>query len=177
MVREYLQNRRKELSKGYTQREAEQLAYQNFRTFAVGRMASSCVQHFVANYDELKQGTFPAALTEPAVQNPMKLSPLCESLQRLAQMQVYTNQDIVAIEFAGRRILHGLLDIFLEELGEWKAGKSKLMKSLLPPKVDDPDDEPTLSDDYRFFLQAADYVAGMTDSFARDLHHKLTGQR
>lgn len=178
LVADHLEGRLSYLiDKGYSTGEARQLAFQYFRTIAVGKMAGSCVEHFVACYPALMEGSHDQALTEDTgAAKGMKLAPLCKAMQDLAVAYVYSNREIVAIEFAGRRILHGLLDIFQEELNDWKAGKSKLIKSLLPPEVrNSADEEIAVSESYRYMLRAADYIAGMTDSYARDLHHRLTG--
>jgi len=151
----------------------EEHHYQHFKTMAVGHMVASCVDAFVQNYEALLAGDFSKSLTKA-----MSLSKLCKSLQGFAVEHVYPNRETVIIERRGRSVIHGLMDVLWEELtSERRIGEpSKLLAKLLSPARANPGDADfAVGDDYRLAIRAADYVAGMTDTFAVNLHSSLLG--
>lgn len=154
---------------GYGLADAQQLAFQRFRALAIGKMTAACVKTFCDNFDPILDGKFDSELTEK-----MDLSPLCSSLKKLASDHVYGSTEVVRVEESGKHVMWALLDLFYDELRT--APKSRLIRSFLPatPSNDTGDSE-GISVAYQQAQRVADYVAGMTDTFALSLHRRLTG--
>jgi dGTPase len=150
--------------------EREQLAFQHFRAHAIGKMTGSCVEAFCKHYDEIIAGKFDQELTHV-----MSLEPLCSKLKKLGEDHVYSFSDVVKVEESGKHVLWGLLDIFYDELTY--SPDSRLIRTFLPPTWrNSGDDSMNVSDAYGRAQRVADYVAGMTDTFAISLFRRLTGQ-
>lgn len=147
--------------------ERQQLAFQNFRVHAIGRMIASTVQVFCEKFEEITAGEFDEELTEK-----MPLAPLCATLKKLGDDHVYSTSEVVKVEETGKHVIWGLLDIFYDEL-RYKPD-SRLIKTFLPPTNANPDDV-EVSEQYALAQRVADYVAGMTDTFAVSLFRRLTG--
>ena len=152
-----------------TTRDRVQLAFQHFRAVAIGKMTASAVAEFTRNFKEVEAGEYHGEIATN-----MEFGDFCNALKNLAKEHVYTHQDIAIVEEAGRHIICGLLHIFVDELKHRPTGK--IARSLVPPTpTQEGDDTVKTSDDYKAAQRAADYVAGMTDTFAVDLYRRLTG--
>ena len=172
LVKSHLRERYERLAKDVphlSKHDRQQYAYQHFRGMAVGLMAASAVQCFVAHYEEIMSGAFDSDL--PAR---MRWAPLCLALKGLAAKLVYGHPDIVRIEVAGRRVLGHLLDTFVEEVKLRPNGKvAKLVPTIPCNPGDDTLEE--LSPDYEVGLRVAGYIAGMTDHYATTLYRRFVG--
>lgn len=158
---------RLEFLRDSTGSEKHQLAFQHFRGVAVGNMIASCVETFCNKYDAIVEGSYESELTTE-----MKLAPLCRVMKDLGSDHVYSSSDVVKVEESGKHVIWGLLDIFYDELTF--SPESRLVKTCLPPTPPNTDDVP-VSDVYKKAQRVADYVAGMTDTFAMSLYKRLTG--
>jgi dGTPase len=147
--------------------QRQQLAFQNFRAYAVGKMTASCVETFTTNYSAIMGGGF-----EGDLMTKMRLHPLCGALKKLGSEHVYSTSDVVRVEETGKHVLWGLLDIFYDELRY--SPDSRLIKTFLPPTPKNSGDV-CVSEQYKVAQRVADYVAGMTDTFAVSLYRRLTG--
>lgn len=173
LVTEYvnvLKDRAKLLTdRGYSRSDVHQLAFQRFRALAIGKMTAACVSTFCDNFEAILAGNFDAELTER-----MSLAPLCGALKDLAGEYVYSSTEVVRVEESGKHVMWALLDIFYDELRT--APNSRLIRSFLPATpINEGDDGSNLSEPYRQAQRVADYVAGMTDTFALSLYRRLTG--
>ncbi len=150
----------------------ERLEY--LRAKAIGRLLESAAAVFLANEEAILDGSFDEELLEH--------SPLAVPLQavlRVAKEHIYVARPALEIETAGFEVLGGLLSLFA---GAVEAGaghgrltaRERMLLKLLPAQFlgfgHQPDSNP-----YVRLLQVADFVAGMTDSYAVDLYRKLKG--
>ena len=99
----------------------------------------------------------------------------------MAKETIYTARPALEIETAGFEVLGALLGLFTQAV-EAKAGvegvrfttRERMLMKLLPAQflghAGEPDPDP-----YVRLLQVADFVAGMTDSYAVDMYRKLKG--
>jgi dGTPase len=102
-----------------------------------------------------------------------------QAVLRLAKETIYTARPALEIETAGFEVLGALLGLFTHAV-ESGAGHARLttreqmLLRLLPGQFlghgGQPDPDP-----YVRLLQVADFVAGMTDSYAVDMYRKLKG--
>ena len=150
----------------------ERLEY--LRAKAIGRLLESAAAVFLENEDGILSGEFDDELLEN--------SPIAHPLQailKLAKDTIYTARPALEIETAGFEVLGALLELFTNAV-EAKAGHARLttrermLLKLLPTQFLGHGGEPD-ADPYVRLLQVADFVAGMTDSYAVDMYRKLKG--
>ena len=150
----------------------ERLEY--LRAKAIGRLLESAAAVFLENEDDIIKGMFDDELLE---QSPVA-GPL-QAILRLAKDTIYTARPALEIETAGFEVLGALLALFAGAV-EARAGhgrfttRDRMLLQLLPAQflglAGEPDPDP-----YVRLLQVADFVAGMTDSYAVDMYRKLKG--
>lgn len=150
----------------------ERLEY--LRAKAIGRLLESAASVFLENEDAILNGEFDEELLE---QSPIAI-PL-QAVLRLAKETIYTARPALEIETAGFEVLGALLGLFSNAV-EARAGRGRfttrdrMLLKLLPTQFLGHGGEPD-PDPYIRLLQVADFVAGMTDSYAIDMFRKLKG--
>jgi dGTPase len=150
----------------------ERLEY--LRAKAIGRLLESAAAVFLENEAAILDGRFDEDLLD---QSPVAV-PL-QAVLRLAKETIYTARPALEIETAGFEVLGALLGLFT---GAVEAGaghgrmttRERMLLQLLPAQFLGHDGEPD-ADPYIRLLQIADFVAGMTDSYAVDMYRKLKG--
>lgn len=150
----------------------ERLEY--LRAKAIGRLLESAASVFLENEDAILEGRFDDAL--------LSCSPLSIPLQavlRVAKETIYVARPALEIETAGFEVLGGLLELFTRAVeagagAERMTTRERMLLRLLPDQFLGHDGDPD-ADPYVRLLQVADFVAGMTDSYAVDLYRKLKG--
>lgn len=150
----------------------ERLEY--LRAKAIGRLLESAAAIFLESEASILAGCFDEELLE---QSPLAV-PL-QAVQRVARDAIYVARPALEIETAGFEVLGGLLSLFTTavEAGAGHARKTareRMLLKLLPTQFLGHNGEPD-PDPYVRLLQVADFVAGMTDSYAVDLYRKLKG--
>jgi dGTPase len=150
----------------------ERLEY--LRAKAIGCLLESAAAVFLENEDAILNGKFDDELLES--------SPIAHPLQailKLAKETIYTARPALEIETAGFEVLGALLGLFTNAV-EARAGharfttRERMLLKLLPTQFLGHGGEPD-ADPYIRLLQVADFVAGMTDSYAVDMYRKLKG--
>lgn len=139
-----------------------------FRAKAISALTFQCLEVFKENYEAIMSGLFDDELTDYIKQK--------EEFGRVKQSKsaIFGKSKIVALEYAGRSAIHGLLDIYLSALQQWSEGK-KFAKSLigtLPEQY-----QPIPSDHYLNILKIVTFISRMTDSFAIDQYRMLSGHK
>ena len=150
----------------------ERLEY--LRAKAIGRLLDSAAGVFLENEAAILDGRFDEDLLG---QSPMAV-PL-QAVLKVAKETIYTARPALEIETAGFEVLGALLDLFT---GAVEAGaghgqfttRERMLLKLLPAQFLGHGGEPD-ADPYIRLLQIADFVAGMTDSYAVDMYRKLKG--
>ncbi len=150
----------------------ERLEY--LRAKAIGRLLESAAAVFLENEEAILCGDFDDELLEK--------SPIFHPLQailKLAKETIYTVRPALEIETAGFEVLGGLLALYTNavEAGAGHARmttRERMLLKLLPTQFLGYGGIPD-SDPYVRLLQVADFVAGMTDSYAVDMYRKLKG--
>ncbi len=150
----------------------ERLEY--LRAKAIGRLLESAAAVFLENEAAILNGQFDDELLEQA---PVAV-PL-QAVLKVAKETIYVARPALEIETAGFEVLGGLLSLFVQavEAGagqERMTTRERMLLKLLPSQFLGHDARPD-PDPYVRFLQVADFVAGMTDSYAVDLYRKLMG--
>ncbi|MDR2678038.1 MAG: deoxyguanosinetriphosphate triphosphohydrolase [Zoogloeaceae bacterium] len=144
------------------------------RAKAVGRLLESAAAVFLEHEAALFAGTFTGGLLEAsAVAAPL------QAVKKVAMEQIYVARPALEVETAGFEVLGGLLSLFA---GAVEAGagarrmttRERMLLHLLPAQFLSADGKPD-ANPYRRLLSVADFVTGMTDSYAMELYRKLKG--
>lgn len=144
------------------------------RAKAIGRLLEGAAAAFLENEADILAGRFDDSLLEAS---PAAL-PL-QAVKKIARENIYVARPALEIETAGFEVLGGLLSLFIAAV-EAGAGqrpmttREKMLLKLLPKQFLGAQGEPD-ANPYLRFLRIADFVTGMTDSYAVDLYRKLKG--
>lgn len=154
-------------------------AVQNFRIQAHGFMIKSVVKQFLHLHDDILNGQFDSEIIEVS-----EASNVRKAFEDLAGI-IFNYNEIVMREYAGGKVINGLLDMFVNAVvsPKWKDFKTEEGKLYLlisdnyrdimdKHPVEKNDGEPSL---YDRLLLVTDFVCGMTDSYALELYRRLTG--
>lgn len=150
----------------------ERLEY--LRAKAIGNLLEGAATVFLENEDAILDGRFDDEL----LQHASAAAPL-QAVLKLAKEKIYTAQPALEIETAGFEVLGSLLDLFTRAVeahcgfGRTSSRERMLLKQL-PTQFLGHDGQPD-ADPYVRLLKVADFVSGMTDSYAVDLYRKLRG--
>lgn len=138
------------------------------RAKAISSLTFKCLDVFKDKYKDIMLGCFDDELTD-YIDLKDQFAMIKES-----KGEIFGNAKIVALEYAGRSAIHGLLDIYLDALEKW-ADDKKYAKSLiktLPEQY-----QPITSQNYLNILKIVTFISRMTDSFAIDQYRMLSGHK
>ena len=152
---------------------------QSFRTFAISIMVSSVIEEFRRRYKSIMSGQYHGELT-----NDCDAAPMLRACRAFLKDVVYRTDEILRLELLGRKVIGDLLTIFWDGASVCQRGadaktfpgKAYLLMSdnyryIFESKLDSLDE--TTPELYHRLQLVCDYVAGMTDTFASNLHKRL----
>jgi dGTPase len=158
---------------------------QAFRTYAIVEATRAAFEEFKRGYLEIMAGTYHDSLIKRST-----AAPLIKACKRIARRVCYESDEVFKTEIMGRRIIHDLLSIFWEGVSKGSIdGESEpfakkafeLMSSNYRQvyrnaisRIDEADPHAGSLITYSQLQFVCDYISGMTDSFATNLHKKLT---
>lgn len=142
------------------------------RALSISVLVEQCVEGFLKNEEGLLSGTYDKALADQ-----IEASSVLEEIKMLSIHKIYRSRKVIEIEAAGYRVLTGLLEVFVPAIVSQYEGnktyRNQLAIRLLPSDVSQLlRDEDTLYGQIRVLL---DFVSGMTDSYAVNLHRRING--
>ena len=150
-----------------------------FRICLHGRAIPAVIKAFATRYPEIMAGEYHSALVHEG-----DAHSLIGACKTVGALDVYGAGNNPELELMGRRVIHDLMELFWEgaetatESTKTKEFPEKIVsrisrnyKDLMLHNLNDP--KRTLPERYLRLQLVTDFVCGMTDSFARDLHRKL----
>ena len=143
----------------------EQIAY--LRASVIGLLVDACSVIFMENESNILSGSFNSSLIKML---PDQLKNAYNSCSQFATENIYRSKDVLDVELAGYRIIGFLLESFIKAVNNPQHSYSKLLLDRIPEQYDIY--SKTL---YGRVQSIIDYISGMTDVYALDLYHKLTG--
>lgn len=143
----------------------EQIAY--LRASVIGLLVDACSVIFMENESNILSGSFNSSLIKML---PDRLKNAYNNCSQFAAENIYRSKDVLDVELAGYRIIGFLLESFIKAVINPKHSYSKLLLDRIPEQYDIY--SKTL---YGRIQSIIDYISGMTDVYALDLYHKLTG--
>ncbi|MDR0528917.1 MAG: dNTP triphosphohydrolase [Zoogloeaceae bacterium] len=152
--------------------DRERISY--LRAKAIGKLLEDAAAVFLDREREILSGEFQGDLLSAS-----PAAGFLEDVKTVARDRIYVARPALEIETAGFEVLGGLLSLFIAAV-EAGAGeramttRERMLLRLLPAQFLEKGQKPAASA-YRRFLRVADFVAGMTDSYAVGLYRKLKG--
>jgi dGTPase len=145
------------------------------RSCASAALIKGVIAAFKKNEDGIMNGTFQGNLIQAS-----DFAVHAKTIREACTDKIYTEPNKIQIEAAGFHIILKLMDIFgemianLHSVGEEnKLDRKDKNLIMLLPKESRLEIRPM--DMYKNMLILVDYISGMTDRFALDLHQRLTG--
>jgi len=173
---EWAEGRVKPARRDLSRRAREHAHIQYFRVRAIGCIVTSAAKAFISNYDEIMEGLYHGELVEDS--GAAALVNACRDLNRY---RVYCSDETLKLELMGRRIIWDLMDVFWEGVrqdegrgkGSFAAKAYDLMSDNYRRVFEKAKKEGKLPEKYCRLQLVTDYVCGMTDTFASQLHRRL----
>lgn len=97
---------------------------------------------------------------------------IIKEIDRYSYAHIYNHRSVVEIELAGYTVIGYLLKEFVYAVLNPKSSKAQKLLQLIPSQFGV---SPAQSNLFNNLQGVTDYVAGMTDLYALELYHKMTG--
>jgi dGTPase len=158
---------------GQIRQEKERLEF--LRAVAIGKALEQVAGAFIQHEEALLCGEF----EQPLIACTQVAEPL-EAIVLRSRDTVYASSRGVEIEIAGYEVIGGLLELFVDAVEDHAAthgnpaARSRKLLQLVPEQFIGPD-RVAAPDTYTRVQRVTDFVSGMTDSYAVNLHKKLRG--
>ncbi|NLK98933.1 deoxyguanosinetriphosphate triphosphohydrolase [Defluviitalea saccharophila] len=157
---------------------------QNFKVRAQGLMFLSVVEAFKEHYDEIMNCKFEAELIFVS-----KVRRLAEYLKKIAMEEVFSNKEVLTLELVGDKVISDLLNLFVSAVTRVKSDKKTkskdeklihlISKNFRHIQKIDKEGRPTIEFEnltlYNRLILVTDFISGMTDGYAVNLHQELLG--
>jgi len=157
---------------------------QNFKIWVQGEMFNQACNAFFDNYPQIMNGTFTGDLLGKS-----HAADIQKFLIELAVKYCYCDEEVLTLELVGDSVLESLMDLFVfavaNDDGNFKTkSKNGKLFNLISPnfrhiqKLDESGLPKNNFNDislYNKLILITDFMSGMTDSYAVNLHQKLTG--
>lgn len=143
----------------------EKVAY--LRSSAIGNLIEQCVQAFVSKEEEILQGKLTSSLIKNIDEVYANAYRNCSTL---AQDKIYRSSSVLDVELAGYKIIHCLLEAYIDAVLNPSKAYSKILLARVPSQYQL--DAPNI---YLKTMAVLDFISGMTDVYALDLYQKIQG--
>ena len=139
------------------------------RALAINTLINEVVEIFIANEEDILQGSFNSALLDKS-----KFSAQINDIIKLSVSNIYQSRDVVEKEIAGYNIINKLLDIFITSLNNSENNKASsydtLTLKLLPKKFNLKG-----ANLYNRLIGVCHYISSMSDTQAVITYKKISG--
>ncbi|AWK48160.1 deoxyguanosinetriphosphate triphosphohydrolase [Bacillus velezensis] len=157
---------------------------QNFKVYIQGILIFAVVNSFKDNYDSIMAGTFEGDLLSNSTART-----LSKKLSSVASDYVFSDKEVLTLELVGDRVISDLLNLFInavisvDGLTEVKTKHEKLIHLISEnfrhiqriSKKGEPTVEFKDLTLYNRLQLVTDFISGMTDGYAVNLHQELLG--
>lgn len=162
--------------------ELDLILFQNFKVMVQGIMIQSAIQAFMDNYGKIMEGE-----VEPgkSLLDLAEIALLTDMLEATAIKYCFQAEEVVSLELVGDRVITDLLDLFVPAMIELdnctsaKKKNEKLVKLIsrnfiFVKNLEFNEKDMTKFTDYQKLQIVVDFISGMTDSYAVNLHKRLS---
>lgn len=182
----YVEEKRKEnINNNVQLDEIDLIDVQNFKIIGQGMLIKSVCDEFINSYDNIMTGQYDKNMLEYD-----NIKEFANYIRNLCIKYAYQNKEVLSLELVGKEVLENLLNKFVfavldeehYENGKFANGK---LYSLISENFkyvqffdrsgnNDPNRKLT---PYQRVQIVTDFISGMTDSYALNLHKKLMGMK
>ena len=139
------------------------------RAISINALIDEAVSIFLNNEEAILNGTFEKSLLDKC-----KYEAQIKDIINISIEKIYLSKEVVEKEIAGYKIIADLLDVFITAVNnkfeENLSSFDSLILNIIPKEL-----LGTNHTLYQRLLQVSSYVASMSDSYAINMHKKLTG--
>ena len=137
------------------------------RACAVGKLENKCVEAFVANEEEILNGTFEGSLIDHIEETQRQAYKHCSTL---SYQRIYHSKPVLDVELAGYKIMQTLMETMIEAAVNPERFYSQQLLRRFSSQYDiqSPDLETRI-------MAVIDYISGMTDVYALEIYQKING--
>jgi dGTPase len=165
--------------------ECSAIEIMDFRVSCQSVCITEVCSEFLNNYDAIMKGEYNGSL----LKNTNSIKMLIKKVREYCGKYAYSNNEVLSLELVGRSVLFSLLDKFIEAaLDDKNFDDTKSANGKVFALVSENFKYIHMIDSQGHFVEkrlnkeervraVVDYISGMTDSFALNLHKKLAGIR
>lgn len=157
---------------------------QNFKVCVQGILISAVLQSFEKNYQSIMEGIFEGDLLSNST-----AKTLAKELEKVAFKYVFSDKEVLTLELVGDKVITDLLNLFVDavvNIDGLKASKTKheklvhlISENFRHIQRISKKGEPTVEFEdlplYNRLQLVTDFISGMTDGYAVNLHQELLG--
>lgn len=156
-------------------KEREMTKVNAIRIYFQGRYIETICNEFIDHYDIIMHGKYNQELV-----NCPSLKQITDSVKCLCKNYIFNNNEVLMLELTGKTVLNSLLDKFSEALNgrynDSRTGDGKLYALISDNfKHAFKNTAKDFDEGYRKMQLVVDFISGMSDSYALNLHRSLTG--
>lgn len=166
--------------------DIELVKVQNLKIKLQGIFIEEAKNTFIENYEKIMNGNFEGSLLEKS-----KALIIVEACKEISYKYIFCNTEILSLELIGDRVISDLLDMFvpavvsIQDCNKSKSKEQKLFQLISENfryvQSFDKDTNSTVEFNtltlYEKLQLVTDFISGMTDTYAVNLHQKLLGTR
>ncbi len=155
-------------------KEKDLALIQAFRVVAIGVSTKAAIESFVEHYDDMMAGRYHGEIVCDST-----TAPLIQACKEIGEKYIYVSKQNLKLELMGRKVIYDLLDLFWEGvLGEKNNRFARKIYALMSPNYKRvfhySQEKLGLPERYCQIQLVTDYICGMTDTFACQLHKQIT---
>lgn len=157
---------------------------QNFKVYVQGILISAVLESFKENYQSIMEGNFEGDLLSNSTART-----LAKELEKVAFKHVFSDKEVLTLELVGDKVITDLLNLFVDavvNIDGLKAAKTKheklvhlISENFRHIQRISEKGEPTVEFKdlplYNRLQLVTDFISGMTDGYAVNLHQELLG--
>jgi len=156
-------------------RGKDEAIVQYFRVRAIGQIIMAAAKAFLKHHDAIMEGDYHGELVEDS-----DAAALVKACRNVNRSRVYCSEETLKLELMGRKMIWDLMDIFWEgaadpdpKKGSFARKAQDLFSANYRRVFEKALEEKQLPEQYGRLQLVTDYVCGMTDTFAAELHRRL----
>ncbi len=150
------------------------------RIFLIQELVNLSIKNFLDNIEEIESGKFSNELIN------IDENKLAETIQKICNIKIFPNRDIVSLELTGHSVIKGLLDYYIgfffhkddryRQRANSMISETILKTAFIENDLPETSNVDQLSEYYKYRV-IVDYISGMTDQFALNHHQRISGQK
>lgn len=156
-------------------KNTDEFISQYFRTLVIAKAHNAVIRTFLENYSQIMDGSYDKELLFECGE----IGKLYRALKKIGAQYVWNSKETLRLELLGRNVIHSHLELFsqIEPSSRTKTFPQKsfhLLSSNYREIYEMEREKDIIPEHYLRAILITDYISGMTDSFALNLHRELS---